>query len=121
MFWGTVAGFISTLAHAGSPPVLIHLLPQKLARDIFVGTNVLFFFIMNVVKLVPYGQLGLLRVGNLTAIVLLSPMAYVGVKLGVFLNRRFSEVWFNRVIYFALTLTAIQLIAGRSIIHFFFH
>ena len=120
VFWGTVAGFVSTLAHVGSPPVLIHLLPQKLARDIFVGTNVLFFTIMNLVKLGPYAQLGLLRVGNLTTILLLSPLAYAGVRLGVRLNRRFNDVWFNRVIYFALTLTAIQLIAGRSIVHLFF-
>ena len=120
VFWGTVAGFISTLAHAGSPPVLIHLLPQKLPRDVFVGTNVIFFMIMNLVKLIPYGQLGLLRVGNLTAILLLSPLAYVGVKIGVALNQRFNDLWFNRIIYFALALTAFQLIVGRSIVHLIF-
>lgn len=119
VFWGTLAGFVSTLAHVGSPPVMIHLLPQKLSRDVYVGTNVLFFMIMNVVKLGPYAELGLLRVGNLTTILLLGPVAYIGVKVGVVLNRRFSDVWFNRIIYFALTLTAIQLIAGRSIVHFF--
>lgn len=120
IFWGTMAGFTSTLAHVGSPPVLIHLLPQKLPRDIFVGTNVIFFMSMNLIKLIPYGQLGLLRMGNLTAIVLLSPLAYAGVKIGVALNRRFNELWFTRVIYFVLALTAVQLIAGRSIIHMFF-
>jgi uncharacterized membrane protein YfcA len=120
VFWGMLAGFVSTLAHVGSPPVLIHLLPQKLARDIYVGTMVLFFMIMNVVKLAPYAQLGLLRIGNLAAILLLSPLAYAGVKLGVMLNRRFSDLWFNRVIYCALALTAVQLIAGRSIVHLFF-
>ena len=120
VFWGTIAGFISTLAHAGSPPVLIHLLPQKLPRQVFVGTNVIFFLIMNVVKLGPYYQLGLLRVGNLLAIIILSPLAYVGVKIGVALNRRFNDTWFNRVIYFALLLTALQLIAGRSIVNLFF-
>ena len=119
VFWGIVAGFVSTLAHVGSPPVLIHLLPQKLTRDVFVGTMVIFFMIMNLVKLGPYAQLGLLRIGNLTTILVLSPVAYVGVKMGVALNRRFNDVWFNRVIYFALMITAIQLIAGRSIVHLF--
>lgn len=120
VFWGTLAGFLSTLAHAGGPPILMHLMPQKLPKQIFVSTTVLFFFTVNVVKLIPYGQLGLLRVGNLTAIVLLSPLAYVGVKIGIALHRRFSDQWFTRVIYFGLTLTAIQLIAGRSIVHALF-
>lgn len=120
VFWGAVAGFTSTLAHVGGPPVLIHLLPQKLSREIFVGTSVIFFMIMNLVKLIPYGQLGLLRVDNLMVIILLSPLAYLGVKIGVELNRRFDEVWFNRVIYIVLALTGVQLIAGRSIIAMFF-
>jgi uncharacterized protein len=75
---------------------------------------------MNLVKLIPYGQLGLLRVDNLMVIILLSPLAYLGVKIGVELNRRFDEVWFNRVIYIVLALTGVQLIAGRSIIAMFF-
>ncbi|MCF8094624.1 MAG: sulfite exporter TauE/SafE family protein, partial [Desulfobacteraceae bacterium] len=97
-----------------------HLLPQKLPRDIFVGTNVIFFMSMNLIKLIPYGQLGLLRVGNVATILLLAPLAYLGVKIGVALNRRFNQVWFNRVIYLILTLTAVQLIAGQSIIHMIF-
>jgi uncharacterized membrane protein YfcA len=120
IFWGTLAGFTSTLAHAGGPPILMHLLPQKLSRQIFVSTTVLFFFTVNVVKLIPYSQLGLLRVGNLSAIVLLSPLAYVGVQIGVALNRRFSDQWFTRVIYCGMCLTAVQLIAGRSLVGLIF-
>ena len=120
IFWGTVSGFTSTLAHVGGPPVLMHLLPQKLPRDIFVGTTVIFFTIVNLVKLIPYSHLGLLRLDNLTVVVLLAPLAYVGVKIGVMLNRRFTDLWFNRVIYFVLTLTALQLIAGRNIIQMVF-
>jgi len=120
IFWGTLAGFFSTLAHAGGPPILMHLMPQKLPKHIFVSTTVLFIFTVNVIKLIPYSQLGLLRVGNLTAIVLLSPLAYVGVKIGVALNRRFSDLWFTRVVYLGMTLTAIQLIASRSIVDLIF-
>jgi len=98
----------------------MHLLPQKLPRDVFVGTTVIFFTIVNLVKLIPYSHLGLLRLDNLTVVVLLAPLAYVGVKIGVMLNRRFTDLWFNRVIYFVLTLTALQLIAGRNIIQMVF-
>ncbi len=113
---GGAAGFTSTLAHAGGPPATIYLLPQQLPRHIFVGTSVVFFFILNLVKLIPYSMLGLLRIGNLSTILLLAPLTFVGVQIGVYLNRRFTDVWFNRVIYVLLFITGIELITGRSVI-----
>lgn len=113
---GGIAGFTSTLAHAGGPPVVIYLLPQKLPRNVFVGTTVIAFMVINLVKLIPYSILGLLRMSNLLTILILAPLIYVGVRLGIYLNRHFSEKWFNVVIYTLLVLTAIQLILGRSIL-----
>lgn len=117
---GGAAGFTSTLAHAGGPPATIYLLPQMLPRHIFVGTNVVFFALLNVIKLIPYGALGLLRVGNLTTILLLSPLAYVGVRLGIYLNKRFNDLWFNRVVYGLLFITGVELVSGRSVITWLF-
>ncbi len=113
---GAAAGFTSTLAHAGGPPATIYLLPQRLPRDVFVGTNVIFFSALNLIKLIPYAYLGLLQVGNLTTILLLSPLAYVGVRLGVYLNRRFSDRWFNRFVYTLLFLTGVELVLGRNLL-----
>lgn len=116
---GAVAGFTSTLAHAGGPPATMYLLPQKLPRHIFVGTSVVFFALVNVIKLVSYSMLGLLRVGNISTILILAPLTYVGVWLGIYLNRRFSDVWFNRLIYALLIYTGIELTTGRNIIDWF--
>ena len=113
---GGAAGFTSTLAHAGGPPATMYLLPQKLPREIFVGTNVVFFFALNAIKLVPYAYLGLLRAGNLTTILILAPFALVGVQIGIYLNRRFTDIWFNRVVYVLLFLTGLELVTGRSLI-----
>jgi uncharacterized protein len=113
---GAIAGFTSTLAHAGEPPVAIYLLPQKLSPALFVGTTVIFFAFTNVVKLIPYGMLGLLKAGNLITIALVSPLCYIGVKLGIHLNRFFSETWFQRFVFAALLLTGIQLIVGKSLL-----
>ena len=113
-FWGMTSGFVSTLAHVGGPPVLVYLLPKQLPRELFVGTTVLFFLVVNLVKLVPYSQLGLLRVENLAVVALLAPLAWIGVKLGVLLNRRFTDLWFTRVIYVVLTLTGFQLVFGAA-------
>jgi len=114
---GALSGFISTTAHAGGPPVAIFLLPQQLPKHIYVGTTAVFFAITNALKLIPYGMLGLLKPSNVTTIALLAPLCYVGVRLGVYLNRRVSEVWFTRVVYTFLFLAGIQLlwtgIAGK--------
>lgn len=115
VFLGGLAGFGSTLAHAGGPPVTMYLLPQRLPRQIFAGTTIWFFTAVNLMKLVPYSALGLLRTGNLLTILLLAPAAVVGVRLGVWLNRRFDEVWFNRVIYVFLFLTGLQLLTGGAL------
>jgi uncharacterized membrane protein YfcA len=113
---GAAAGFTSTLAHAGGPPATMYLLPQQLPRQIFVGTSVIFFFALNLIKLLPYSLLGLLRAGNLATIVILSPLAYIGVWLGIYLNRRFSDRWFNRIIYGLLFLTGLELVAGNHLV-----
>lgn len=107
---GAVAGFTSTIVHAGGPPLAMFLLPQRMPKDIYVGTNAVFFAVTNAVKLIPYGMLGLLKVGNIMTIALLAPMCYVGVRLGVYLNRHFNEKWFNRLIYTILFLSGVHLI-----------
>jgi uncharacterized membrane protein YfcA len=111
---GIAAGFTSTLAHAGGPPATIFLLPQKHSKQVFVGTMAILFTIVNLVKLIPYSFLGLLRVGNITTILLLSPFCFIGARIGIYLNRRFDPIWFTRIIYILLFLTGIQLLIGQN-------
>ena len=113
---GAASGFTSTIAHAGAPPVVIYLLPQQLPRRIFVGTMVIFFAALNLLKLPPYWGLGLFHVEILKVTLVLSPLAYIGVKLGVLLNERFTDIWFNRVAYGILAVTAAQLILGKNLL-----
>lgn len=111
-----LSGFTSTLAHAGGPVATMYLMPQQLPRQLFVGTSVIFFTTINLIKLIPYNALGLLKVGNITTILILSPLCYLGVRLGIYLNGRFTDKWFNRLIYTLLFLTGFQLILGRSLL-----
>jgi uncharacterized protein len=110
---GTIGGFTSMIAHVGGPLVTIYLLPQNLGRGLFVGTTITLFFITNLIKVPLYGFLGLLHIGNALTILLLLPLTYLGSRLGLFLNKRFSNLWFNRVMYIFLTLTAVQLLLRR--------
>lgn len=109
---GAITGFTSTIAHVGGPPLTISLLPQKLPRQTYVGTFLLFFLLLNLIKLIPYSYLGLLRVGNLSLTLLMLPIVGVGAVIGRWLNGRFNEQTFQIVMYVFLTLTGLQLIFG---------
>jgi uncharacterized membrane protein YfcA len=97
-----VAGYTSFLAHAGGPPLSMYLLPQRLTPAIYVGTTVMYWSVMNFAKLVPYASLGQLDSRNLLTALVLLPLAPVGTRLGVWLNRVVDPLWFYRIVY-ALT------------------
>ena len=112
----TTAGFTSTIAHVGGPPFQIYLIPQKLPRDRFVGTNAWFFWAVNIIKLIPFWFLGLLTLGNLSTTLVLIPVIPIGIFLGVWLNRKVQQDVFNWIIYGLMTITGIQLVLGQSLI-----
>jgi len=110
LFWGSIAGFTSFGVHAGGPPVNIYLLPQRLEKSIFVGTTVLFFLIVNYVKLIPYALLGNLNGNNLLTSLMLLPVAPIGVWLGVKLHHRINEHLFYKLCYIFLFITGAKLL-----------
>lgn len=119
IFLGTLSGFVSTLIHAGGPTAVMYMLPQKLPKEVYVGTLALFFTTINLMKLVPYSALGLIQVGNITTILLLSPLCLISARFGIYLNKRFDPLWFNRIVYVLLFLTGLQLVIGESLIKLF--
>ncbi len=110
LIWGAVSGFTSTLAHAGGPPFAVYMLPQRLDKSLLVGTSVLFFFVVNYTKLVPYYLLGQLNASNLAASLLFAPLAPLGIWLGVWLHRRISERAFYQLSYALLFVTGAKLV-----------
>ena len=58
MFWGSLAGFTSTIIQVGAPPYQVHILPQRLDKLTLIGTTIIFFALVNVMKIVPYFALG---------------------------------------------------------------
>jgi uncharacterized membrane protein YfcA len=110
VFWGAASGFTSTLAHAGGPPFAIWMLPQKLDKTVLVATSVVFFLVVNYVKLVPYALLGQLSVGNLSTSLLFAPLAPIGIWLGVWLHKRMTDRVFYAISYGLLFATGLKLI-----------
>lgn len=109
-FWSGVSGLTSTIAHAGGPPLSIYLLPLKLDKAVMVGTTVVFFAVINAVKIVPYAWLGLFDARNLATALVLAPLAPIGIWAGVSLMRRIPEALFYRICYAMLVVVGAKLL-----------
>ncbi len=108
--WSAVSGLTSTIAHAGGPPLAVYLYPLRLDRKVLAATTVVFFGLMNYVKLVPYFFLGQLSAANLLTAAVLLPLAPIGVRLGIWLAGRMDDRWFYRVVYAMLAVTGTKLV-----------
>lgn len=101
---GAASGFTSMIAHAGGPPFQVYMLPQRLERDTFIGTSVIFFALVNLIKVPPYILLGQVNRESLTTAALLVPVAIATTLLGVRVSRSLSGPVFYRVVYSLLLL-----------------
>ena len=81
----SVAGFTSFVAHAGGPPINMYLLRRPLNRTDFAATTIVFFAVVNYVKLVPYTWLGQFDATNLATSAALAILAPIGVLTGAWL------------------------------------
>ncbi len=110
LFWGWVTGFTSMIAHAGGPPFQIYVMPQKLPRDVFVGTGSILFAIINWIKVPPYLALGQFTPENMSTAAALVPVAIASTWAGVLLVRRVSGQRFYTVVYVLLIFVGAKLI-----------
>lgn len=122
LVFGVAAGITSTFAHGAGPVVSMFLIPQRMPKEIFVGTTVLVFTWINWIKLpffcvdragLPWDWLpaeAIINARTLRTSAALLPLIPVGVWLGVWLNRRLSEASFVNVIYALVLLAGLQLV-----------
>lgn len=107
---GALSGFASFIAHAGGPPLSQYLFPLQLDKTRLVATSVMFFIIVNYVKLIPYAWLGQLSFENLKISLYLMPFAPLGVWLGIWLHNRVSNRIFYIMAYLLLFLVGVKLL-----------
>ena len=108
--WGSLAGFMSTLIQVGTPPYQIHILPQRLDKLTLVGTTVIFFALMNVMKIVPYFALNQFSPGTLATSLALLPLAVATNFLGIWLVQKVSTEQFYRIAYLLMLLISLALL-----------
>ena len=107
---GACAGLTSTLAHAGGPLIALFLLPQRMEKRLFVGTMIKYFFVGNLVKLIPYFQRGLMTSQSALLGLMLVPAVVLGTLLGLYLHGKFSDRAFRATIYGVAFLTGLYLV-----------
>ena len=107
---GIIAGFSSSLAHIGSPPVSIYLLMQEVTPEIFIGTSALFFGIVNWIKVPYYIYARQFDWPAVWGIAWLLPLVPLGVVAGKWLSQRVNRQQFERIIIATLMILAAMLL-----------
>lgn len=110
VFWGAVSGFTSAFANAGGPPFQVHMLPQQLPKLTLVGTSVIFFAVVNWLKVVPYFALGNFTGTGFTLSLALMPLAIAANFLGIWLVRVTPVELFYKIAYALVFLLSLALI-----------
>jgi uncharacterized membrane protein YfcA len=109
-FWGSVSGFTSFVAHVGGPPFQVYALPIRLDPKVLSGTTAIFFAITNALKLIPYFALGQFDAANLTASLVLMPVAPLATMAGAWLVRRMRPAVFYPFTYATVGIVAVKLL-----------
>jgi uncharacterized protein len=108
--FGVAAGVTSTLAHAAGPVMQMYLLPQHLPKIRFAATTVAFFFVLNLVKVVPFALAGRFETGGLLIGLTMLPIIPLGVAAGFGLVRVTRQQHYTALIYLALAVASAGLI-----------
>ncbi len=106
---GIGVGFTSMVAQAGGPPYQIYVMPQRLPRDIFVGTSVVLFTLVNLIKIPPFLMLGQINQASLMTSAMLMPVAVASTRAGVYIVRRMRGDMIYTVASVLLLLVGLRL------------
>ncbi len=106
----TVAGFTSFSVHAGGTPTSIYLLPLRMKKEIYVGTRIIFFTFVNLIKLPLYINLSMMNFETFKQSLILFPVALIGIFIGYQLLKIIEEKLFYNILYALIFMTSSKLI-----------
>ncbi|MBZ0302307.1 MAG: sulfite exporter TauE/SafE family protein, partial [Anaerolineae bacterium] len=107
---GFGSGFMSALANLGGPPITAYLLLQKLEPTTFVGTQALFFTIVNLLKLPGFLGAGIIDIPTLLRIAWVIPLIPIGVWIGRRAIGWVNRLWFERAMVVLLLWASLSLL-----------
>jgi uncharacterized membrane protein YfcA len=109
-FWGALSGFTSFVAHAGGTAYQVYALPLKQDPRTYTATSVVFFAVVNALKVLPYYVLGELDTGTLLAALALTPVAIVATVSGAAVVKHMRAEIFYPVTYALIFVLSLKLI-----------
>ena len=117
--FGIGAGITSTFAHGAGPLVSLFLIPQRMPKEIYVGTSVLVFTWINWIKMPFFIAQGIITRETLLMGLYYLPLVPIGVWLGLWLNHKVSERLFLKLVYVITFVTGLQLIFNFNLAKWF--
>jgi uncharacterized membrane protein YfcA len=109
-FFSIISGFTSFCVHSGGTPLSVYLLPLRIEKAKYVGTRVLYFTFVNLVKLPIYIYLSMINIENLKLSFYLMPLVVLGVFIGYQLVKIIEEKLFYNIIYVLIFVSSSKLI-----------
>ena len=108
--WGSIAGFTSTVIHAGGPPLNIYMIAINLPKLVWLATTAFFFGVINLTKVVPYVASGDWQLSTLYYSLMLFPIAWFGTWAGKQIQGHISQSQFLTFCRYLLLVSGIILI-----------
>ena len=106
----TIAGFTSFCVHAGGTPTSLYLLPLRMKKEIYVGTRIIFFTFVNLIKLPLYINLSMMNFETFKQSLILFPVALIGILIGYQLLKIIEEKLFYNILYTLIFITSTKLL-----------
>ena len=105
-----IAGFTSFSVHAGGTPTSIYLLPLRMKKEIYIGTRVIFFTFVNLIKFPFYIGLSMITLESFKQSMMLFPLSVVGILIGYQILKYVEENLFYNIIYALILITSSRLV-----------
>ena len=108
--WCGLSGISSFVSLSGGIPAQIFLLPHALARQSFVGTLCVYFFVINIMKIPFYIEIGIFSESTFNISLWLLLVIPIGVFIGKWLNTHMSDRIFYDISHVGLLAMGIKLL-----------
>lgn len=108
--WGS--GFGSALANAGAPPITAYLLLRQVPPRVFIGTTVIFFAVLNTLKIPGFLAAGVIEGGQIISVLWAVPLIPAGIWAGSRLIERIEPQYFERLMLALLVGAGLMLLFG---------
>ena len=108
--WCGLSGISSFVSLSGGIPAQVFLLPHALARQSFVGTLCVYFFVINILKIPFYVEIGIFSKETLTVSLWLLLVIPIGVFIGKWLNTHISDQIFYDISHIGLLAMGAKLL-----------